>query len=360
MCVRARCAMARLTLPWQEDSVRPPAQLLRNAAIGGGEALLSALGQLARTTRHPELADAGVLLWGFSAAGSFGPTFAQWQPDRTIGFIRYHSHLRNVPVDVHRITSIPALLIAGAADSIAGFEDAEQAWRAGRAVNAPYALVIHPRQGHVSVDGLLDASYLMRGWIEEVLRARRPVGASARATSLRTVERNAGWLADGATGEIARYSEFRGDVAAANWLPDEATALEWVALRGACTAISASVLARALGEGARRTEERSTVCEYTRTADGAVATLWLGLGRFASVREAQEVFDNERRQESSTPLEGMESRAFVRVDARQNCRVVVAHRATFLIRTVRCGSGHDSETARRALSELTGRLAGRG
>jgi len=362
MCARARCAMMRLLMPMQEDNVRPPAQLIRNAAVGGGQTLLAVLARLARESGHSELADVGVLLWGFSAAGNFGPTFAQWRPDRTLGFISYHSHMRGIPVDVPRIAGIPALFIAGGADSLAGVEDAERSWRAGRAANAPYAFVVHPRRVHVTVEGLLDASHLMRGWIEAVLRARGPVdGVGSGLTSLRPIQREAGWLADAVTGEIARYADYGGDRAAASWLPDEPTALEWLALRGACAAITPDVLARSLGDGARRTEERSTVCEYTgRAADGAASTLWLGLGRNASVSSAQQSFDAQRRQPGSTPLEGMRSRAFVRVDAQSTCRIAVAHRATFVIRARRCGPGFDSESARRALEELTVRLAGRG
>jgi hypothetical protein len=362
MCARARCAMMRLLMPMQEDSVRPPAQLIRNAAVGGGQTLLTVLARLARESGHPELADAGVLLWGFSAAGNFGPTFAQWRPDRTLGYVSYHSHMRGIPVDVPRIAGIPALFIAGGADSLAGVEDAERSWRAGRAANAPYAFVVHPRRVHVTVEGLLDASHLMRGWIEAVLSARGPAdGAGSGSTSLRPIRREAGWLANAVTGEIARNADYAGDRAAASWLPDEATAMEWLALQGGCASITPDVLARSLDEGARRTEERSGMCQYTvHGTDGAASTLWLWLGRNESVSSAQQGFDAQRREPGSTPLEGMRGRGFVQVDAQSKCRLVVAHRATFVIRARRCGPGYDSESVRRALEELTVRLAGRG
>jgi hypothetical protein len=370
MCARARCAMARLSLPPQEDSVRPPAQLIRNAAIGGGQALLGALTQLARQTGHPELADAGVLVWGFSAAGSFGPTFATWQPARTLGFIRYHSHMRGVAVDVERIAGIPALFIAGGADSIAGIEDAEQAWRAGRALNAPYAFAIHPRQAHASVDGLLEASVLMRSWIEAVLRTPNSTdSASTGLSRRRTVDLDEGWLGNSITGDIARYAaSASGDRAAGSWLPDEATALRWMTLRGTCTAITPAVLSQVLGDGARRTVDRSSVCEYrVPAANGTSSTLWLGLGSFPSVSAAQQAFGEQQRQPGSTPLDGMAGRAFVRMEdstfvrfeTHGPCRIIVAHRATYLIRIERCGPGHDKEAVRGALSELATRLAGR-
>lgn len=360
MCARARCAMLRLTLP-RQNGAPPAAQLVRNATAGGGQALITALDQLARETGHPELAQVGVLVWGFSAAGSFGPTFAQWRPERTLGFVRYHSNMRGVPVDPARIAGIPALLVTGGADSVAGVEDSEQSWRAGRAVNAPWALAAQPGQPHYSVDGLLEASPLMRSWIAAVLSVRVPDGDRTTAATPRPVALEAGWLANGATGEIAPYADVgRAERAAASWLPDEATALDWRAMRGACAALPRDVVARALGESARRTMEGLDVCEYTgRTANGVPEILWLGLIRHDGAAEVRTAFDDLRRQSAGTPLDGAEDRTFTRVDAQRACRTIVARRAAYLLHAVRCGPGYDTEGVRQALRELVDRFVGR-
>jgi hypothetical protein len=141
-----------------------------------------------------------VLLWGFSAGGNFGTTFAQWRPYRTLGFVRYYSNLRGIPVDVSRIASIPALIIVGGADSVAGIEDSQRAWREGRAANAPWAFLVHPGQVHGSAEGIIGSSGLMLKWIEPVLAAQRPSSGSGSATSsARRFTRDSVWLANDAT-----------------------------------------------------------------------------------------------------------------------------------------------------------------
>ena len=360
MCARAGCAMLRLTLP-RQNGAPPAAQLVRNAVAGGGQALLAALDQLARETAHPELAEAGVIVWGFSAAGSFGPTFAQWRPERTLGFVRYHSNMRGVPVHPAGIADVPALLVAGGADSVAGVQDAEQSWRAARAAGAPWAFAVQPGQLHYSVDGLLQASPLMRGWVAAVLSMRVPDGGSTTAATPRPVALEAGWLANAATGEIARYADVgSAERAAASWLPDEATALDWRAMRGACAALPRDVVARALGESARRTIEGLDVCEYTGgTANGVPEILWLGLMRHDGAAEVRAAFDDLRRRSAGMPPSGAEDRTFTTVDAQRACRTIVARRAAYLLHAVRCGPGYDTEGVRQSLGELADRFVGR-
>lgn len=65
-------------------------QAVRNASLGGAEALLTLLSDLARQTGHPELQDAKLLFWGHSAAGSFAPSFTAVYPTRTIAFVTTH------------------------------------------------------------------------------------------------------------------------------------------------------------------------------------------------------------------------------------------------------------------------------
>jgi dienelactone hydrolase len=186
-------------------------QLLRNAAVGGGDALLLLLRQFAEETGHRELRDASMLFWGWSAAASFGTTFAASQPERTVGFIRYHAHRRGLSDDAQRLKQIPALLIAGGKDETAGVEDAQAFWKLGRAAGAPWALVVEPGSPHFSLEShALTAKQLVIPWIAAVLRSG--------------LARDGAWLANTDASIIASDGGFAGDKAAANWLPDEVSA----------------------------------------------------------------------------------------------------------------------------------------
>jgi hypothetical protein len=364
MCIRARCAMLRLSLPFLPGAP-PSAQVIRNAPLGGGQTLLTALNELARRTARPELADAKVLLWGFSAGGNFGPTFAQWRPDRTLGFVRYYSNLRGIPVDVSRIASIPALIIAGGADSVAGIEDSERAWRAGRAANAPWAFVVHPGQAHGSAQGILGSSAFMQKWIEAVLSAQRPSsGSDSAASSARRFTRDSAWLANDATGEITVVPRDRagdGDRTATSWFPDEESAASWFRLRGACASLPQRWAEEALGTGARRTNGPPEVCEYSAPAEGggAAATLRLTFTQRSLAGRMQQTWADSLRRAGGTPLVGVEDRAFVLVNAQPGCRSVVARRASDILEVARCGRAHDSAEAARTADGLVHRLIGR-
>jgi hypothetical protein len=112
----------------------------RNAVEGGADALLLMLRRLEEESAHSELGDAPLMLLGWSATASFVTTFAELYPDRTVAFIRYHTHLRGLSPNLKVLRNIPALLIAGGKDEQAGTEDAETLWRSGRSAGAPWTL----------------------------------------------------------------------------------------------------------------------------------------------------------------------------------------------------------------------------
>src|SRR4030095_9410054 len=125
-------------------------RVVRNAATGGADALLMILQRLGEDSRHKELRGAPLLFWGWSAAASFGTTFAALYPERPVAFVRYHTHMRGLSLDMKVLKSIPALLIAGRKDERAGTEDAETLWKSGRSSGAPWTFAIEPDAPHVS------------------------------------------------------------------------------------------------------------------------------------------------------------------------------------------------------------------
>src|SRR5262249_13382840 len=158
--------------------------------------------------------------------GNFGTTFAALYPERTVAFIRYHSHLRGAPLDVDAVKNIPALLIAGGKDETAGSDDAEALWRSGRSAGAPWTFAIDPQEAHANEASVVSSHELILPWIAAIIRLRLATG-SAR---LQPIGRDGGWFGDGRTGDFAPGATFAGQKAEASWLPDEAAARGWRAV----------------------------------------------------------------------------------------------------------------------------------
>jgi predicted esterase len=221
----AGCAVSLATIGDMRgpQSAMSPESVIRNAAAGSGEAMLELMDRFAQESGHQELKTAPMLFWGFSAAASFGTTFAALYPDRTIGFVRYHTHRRGLPATLDALRDIPALLIAGGQDQAAGTDDAEEMWRAGRALGAPWTFAVEPEAQHSSLEvHAVTARELTIPWVAGVLRQR--LSSSGRLQAM-PVDR--AWFAAPGTDEALPYATFVGDRRAANWLPDERTAQGW-------------------------------------------------------------------------------------------------------------------------------------
>lgn len=201
-------------------------QANRNAPFGGAEALLKMLDEFARQSGRSELRHAKLLLWGHSAAGSFGPTFAAMHPERTIGFVRYHSHSRGLPLDLKTIARIPGLIFAGEKDTTAGVEDSEHLWKSGRALQAPWTFAVAPGAPHGSPEAVKKANDLAIPWIRSVITQRLPYDTAV----LRSVDDASAWLASSTS--VAPAGSFHGPKAESSWLPDEASARGWRVVTG--------------------------------------------------------------------------------------------------------------------------------
>jgi len=236
LCERSECALLHLRLGTIRPEPSPgivvngvvvrngiPNRVLRNAAEGGADALLMILQRLGGESGHQEVKMCPLLLWGWSAAASFGTTFAELHPERTVAFIRYHTHLRGLSPNIQILKNIPALLIAGERDETAGTEDAETFWKTGRSAGAPWTFAIEPGATHGDEERFVSSHELIMPWIAAVLRQRLEPGS----TGLASVTENNGWLGHNRTTEIAPDGTFSGDKTQASWLPDEPTARAW-------------------------------------------------------------------------------------------------------------------------------------
>jgi predicted esterase len=202
----------------------PPSENpLWNASLGGAAAISMFLERIADDSGHDELRHSPILIWGFSAAASFATTYAALHPDRTIGFVRYHVRVRDVPMDLQRLKDIPALLIAGAEDESAGVQDAEAFWQRARQLSAPWTFAVEPNAQHSSPDiQQATAKALTIPWIRAVIEHRL-----AADGTLRPITPANSWFANPNTREIAVAEKFDGDRTSAAWLPNEEVAKGW-------------------------------------------------------------------------------------------------------------------------------------
>jgi hypothetical protein len=167
-----------------------------------------------------------LVLWGWSATASFATTFAELHPERTVAFIRYHTHLRGLSPDIAVLKHIPGLLIAGGKDELAGTEDAETFWKRGRSAQAPWTFAVEPNATHVSEEAVAASHQLILPWIAAVVRLR----VASSGEPLRPLSGDGEWLGNQQTGEAALHAMFSGTKNAASWLPDESTAHGWQAV----------------------------------------------------------------------------------------------------------------------------------
>jgi hypothetical protein len=202
--------------------------IVRDASEGGANGLVALADAFADGFGRPELSDVPYVFWGHSAAGTFGLTFAGLYPERTLAFVRYNSHLRDLSVDMSIVTGIPGLLIAGAMDEVAGTEDARNLWAAGRAAGAPWALAIQPGSPHGSEEFLSASNALLIPWLQAVVALR----VDPRRSGLRPISKAIGWLAEEGTGRVRANRDADSATSQTSWLPDEASAHGWQVVTG--------------------------------------------------------------------------------------------------------------------------------
>ena len=219
--LQAGLLQARIT-PIDTETQGGP--FVNSADRGGGDGLLMLMERLAQESGHQELANAPLLLWAHSAAGGFGPSFASAHPDRTIGFITYHSGGRATTVP-KALSQVPALFLKGGKDT-SNIGDLNDFASSGRAVGAPWTFSLDPEATHGDIEYLEKAYALMIPWVKAVFQQR----LSADGSTLRPITDTSAWMGNNQTGEVAPYGSFPGSKVEASWLPDELSARAWQAL----------------------------------------------------------------------------------------------------------------------------------
>ncbi|GAA3756067.1 hypothetical protein [Terriglobus aquaticus] len=159
---------------FQADSSKGPARVL-----------FAALAGLAASSNHPELNTAGVVLYGYSAAGVLTATLVNQVPDRVRGAIEYIAG--DAHVDIAQVlpnagaVSVPSLILANAEDSNSGTTRIQAYFTAGHTAKAPWAFGVQHATNHCCS---LSTRSIVLPWIASVVGASgsQQIGAATFAS----------------------------------------------------------------------------------------------------------------------------------------------------------------------------------
>jgi hypothetical protein len=137
---------------------------------GLGRALLEAINQFAKQSRHPELATNKLLLFSFSGGSSFVARMVAYAPDRILAAIEYApGHREPFAIDTvdlpEKALSIPQLIIANGADNICGTAR-PYAYFAKYHNRAPLTFMVQNAVPHCCV---MNVTHIVLLWLADVL-----------------------------------------------------------------------------------------------------------------------------------------------------------------------------------------------
>lgn len=219
-------------------------EALRVSGNGYGASMLTALGQFARETSHPEIDEAPLVLWGHSMGGRVVQDFVRVCPSRVLTF---HIAMRafatpdvELMVESEESMAVPGLYLMGGEDRKP--EDIRIHFERARAGQSPRAWLLIPGEKHWP-KGMhqendtpaavhwqsWSATNLVLAWTRALVARRLGPAAQPECSGqgLLPVDLSSGWLGDDVTGEVAAFGVFRGDWSRASWFPDESVARTW-------------------------------------------------------------------------------------------------------------------------------------
>lgn len=169
-----------------------PKEMDMNPSHGLGRALFTALGQLAKQSNHPELAEAKLVLLGFSGTGALFAHFVGYAPERVVASIPTDpGHFDPVGIDNVVLPPegllVPELIMAGGADKVCGTKKPYDYFRYYRDQGAPWAFLVQNKTPHCCI---INTKVLLLLWLEKIIELRNP----SPTRPLRRIETNTGWL----------------------------------------------------------------------------------------------------------------------------------------------------------------------
>ena len=87
-----------------------------DVAKGSGQAFLDTLTTFGNKSKHPEIANAPLLLWGMSAGGEFNYEFTAWKPERVAAFVVNKGGIYYSALLPKAARAVPGILFIGGKD----------------------------------------------------------------------------------------------------------------------------------------------------------------------------------------------------------------------------------------------------
>ncbi|HEU0123409.1 MAG TPA: hypothetical protein VFQ91_22965 [Bryobacteraceae bacterium] len=202
---------------------------------GLGRALFTALDQLAESGRRPELARVGVIVMGWSGAGSLAARLAGFRPQRYVAGIAYAPGQYD-PLGMDTISlspkaaSHPQLIIANGADKVCGTDRPYRYFRRHFEQGAPWTFAVQNGAPHCC---LQNAQTLILEWLRGVLSQNAvPTAAEARGfmrvANSKVVDEWKQPVFQATAVRVADGGRARRGEIPAGWMPSRLFAQEWL------------------------------------------------------------------------------------------------------------------------------------
>ena len=205
---------------------------------GVGRALFTALDQLADVSGHRELKSAGIIVLGWSGAGSLVGRLAQYRPSRYVAGIAYapgtYDPLGMDTIELSKeAIEHPQLVIANGGDTVNGTERPYAYFKKHFDQGAPWTFVVQNQLPHCC---LQNAQSVILEWLNGVLKGEKPTAGSSYGylaiAQTKVVDHWKRPTFQATLGRVGlRGKAKRGEVAA-GWMPSPAFSQEWLTLVG--------------------------------------------------------------------------------------------------------------------------------
>lgn len=189
---------------------------------GSGQALLTAINNFAKTSGHPELSAAPMLLWGMSAGGQFNYEFVAWKPERVIAFVVNKGGIYYSALLPRASRAVPGMLFVGGKDLEFRTNTIVGLFAVNRRGGALWALSEEPAAGHI-VGRSRDLAML---FYEDVMTARLSATGSLNAMAEKPA-----FIGDFKTKTFAPTADGAAPGFPTAWLPSERVARAWQAIQ---------------------------------------------------------------------------------------------------------------------------------
>ena len=198
-----------------------------NVSHGSGQALLDAIDSLSMRTKHGELKDAPLFLWGMSAGGQFDYEFVAWKPERVAAFVVNKGGIYYTALTSRAARNVPGLLFIGGKDLESRIATITGLFALNRRGGALWALTEEPSAAH-AVGRSRDLGAM---FFEDVMALRfGEASPNGSPVVMKTLMEKDGYFGDIHAKTITPVGTSKAPATPTAWLPSLRIAKAWLAV----------------------------------------------------------------------------------------------------------------------------------